>query len=97
MNLAVVGQLLIALGSFLLLAFYPPPQGRMLLIPLGEARPLALLDAALAADARLVAPGPLAGSFVINGSRANIMAAVGRLGGVLLAAPPAGCARELPA
>lgn len=93
----MAGQLLLATGGLCTLALFPPADGRMLIVPFSAGAGNRALNRALAAGARLVAPGPLPGSFVIEANRARISEALGATRILVLAAPAAGCGRELPA
>ena len=84
-------QLVLAMLALLSVAFTPPAQGRMLLVPL-DGRPVSK-TAIEAAAATPLKTGPLPGSWVVDGNR-------GRLSGLwaqrilVLAAPAALCANE---
>jgi hypothetical protein len=84
----VVVQLALAMLALLVVAFAPPAQGRMLLVPL-DGVPVSRAAIEDAAAAPLKA-GPLPGSWVVDGNR-------GRLSGLwaqrvlVLAAPAALC------
>jgi hypothetical protein len=77
----------IALG-WLLLA--PPARGQMLLVPLTRAASERLPGLAIHGDTRLIAAGPLPGSMVVEGRRADL-ASLLRHATLVLAAPPGGC------
>lgn len=87
----IVVQLVLAMLALAVVAFTPPAQGRMLLVPL-DGRPVSRAAIAAAAATPLRA-GPLPGSWVVDGNRA-------RLSGLwaqrvlVLAAPAALCAEE---
>lgn len=93
----VGGQLLLIVLGLAALAFFPPAQGRMIIVPLRAEDGSGALNLALSAGARLVGPGPLRGSFVIEARRASISAALKGSRALLLAAPPAGCGQQVPA
>lgn len=77
----------IALG-WLLLA--PPARGQMLLVPLTHAAGERLPGLAIRGDTRLIAAGPLPGSLVVEGRRADLSPLL-RHATLVLAAPPGGC------
>jgi hypothetical protein len=77
-----------AAGGVLMLA--PPAQGAMLIVP-PFGNPAAAIDAAVRADAVLIARGPLPGSVVVRGDRDAMLAGVLAAGAVIIAARPAGC------
>lgn len=80
---------LLALAPFVALA--PPARGTMLVVPLGAAS----VDAALAwtsqADARVIAPGPIPGSLLVEGSLARLWAPALGHGALLMRAEFLGC------
>lgn len=68
----------------------PPARGAILLVPLsGDTG--ALIRSARESDARLLGPGPVAGSIVVVGERASLLGAAWRRGALALAAGSAGC------
>lgn len=87
----IVVQLALAMLALLVVAFTPPAQGRMLLVPL-DGQPVSKAAIAAAAATPLKA-GPLPGSWVVDGERQ-------RLSGLwaervlVLAAPAALCGNE---
>jgi hypothetical protein len=87
--------LLLQLGAVLtaltLVAFAPPVEGRMILVPVIPGAAQGMIARATRHDALLVDYGPLPGSFVIEGNRAALWSAMLSHGVVILAAPPAGC------
>ena len=85
----VAGQLALAMTALLLVAFAPPAQGRMLLVPLnGDPINVATLRRHHATPLR---PGPVPGSWVVDGQRAELTELISSQGIVLLAAPEAIC------
>ncbi len=84
-------QLVVLLGSTFALAA-PPAQGAMLLVPLSASAERRMLPAAFDEATSVVGAGPVAGSLVVRGERARLLGRLARLGVVVLAAPPAGCA-----
>lgn len=87
----IVTQLALAMLALLAIAFMPPAQGRMLLVPL-DGQPVS--GAALEAlQATPLAAGPLPGSQVVDGERGRLSALWAKRV-VVLAAPAALCASE---
>jgi hypothetical protein len=79
-------QLGLTLATLLLLAVTPPARGRMLLVPVTPNGAVGLAALAVEHGGRLVAPGPLAGSLVVEGERGPLLAALLRQGAVPLRA-----------
>jgi hypothetical protein len=87
----VAGQLTLAISAMLLVAFAPPAQGRMLLVPLdGQPVSVATLRELSATP---LANGPLPGSAVIEGER-RLLSGLWSSGIMVLAAPAAICASD---
>jgi hypothetical protein len=85
----VVAQLTLALTALLLVAFTPPAQGRMLLIPLdGESIAAATIRGR---DATPLKPGPISGSWVVEGRRDALAGLFASESILVLAAPDAIC------
>ena len=84
LQVAVAGA---ALGGLLMA---PPTQGQMLLVPLTQAASERLPALAVHGDTRLIAAGPLPGSLVVEGRRADL-ASLFRHATLVLAVPPGGC------
>jgi hypothetical protein len=89
--LALIGQLAFVASMLMLLAFAPPAQGAMLLVPLDGASAATLLPRALAGGGRLLAEGPLRGSFVVYGDRTQLSRATAGGNVLLLGAVPILC------
>jgi len=88
MNPMLIGQLTLGVSALLLVAFAPPAQGRMLLVPLdGEPIAMATIESA---HALALKPGPVRGSWVVDGQRAALAGLMSE-GIVVLAAPDAIC------
>jgi hypothetical protein len=66
----IVVQLVLAMLALVVVAFAPPAQGRMLLVPL-DGRPVSRAAIEAAAATPLKA-GPLPGSWVVDGSRERL-------------------------
>lgn len=81
-------QLVVALAGVPLLATWPPAQGPILIVPVASRASDGMAARALDAGARLLAPGPLPGSFVVDGERARLRALPGTL---LFSAASVGC------
>ncbi|MET0363643.1 MAG: hypothetical protein ABW169_03225 [Sphingobium sp.] len=69
----------------------PPASGRILLVPIGGEGRDGLARLAIDAGARLVAPGPWAGSLVVSGDRAPLIAALLPRHALVLSASLGGC------
>lgn len=74
-----------------LLAFFPPAQGQILLVPLLSSGRGELIRFAIDHDARLVARGPLPGSMIVEGQRAALGKAIFTHGWLPLASRAKGC------
>lgn len=85
---------LLAIGSAFALA--PPIEGTMLVAPLLPGDPAASVGWVRAANARLIAPGPYAGSYVITGSLAALLLPALSHGTLLITARVAGCGATRP-
>jgi len=84
----MVAQLLLGLAALLAVAFAPPAQGRMLLVPLnGEPVAVATINRLRATP---LLAGPLPGSVVVEGDRMSLSALWSK-GVLVLAAPEAVC------
>lgn len=79
------------------LGFRPPESGRMLLIPLWSADGGEAVRLALDGGALLIGAGPVRGSIVIQGRRADLSDAAWNQRILLMAAPSAGCEPNNPA
>jgi hypothetical protein len=85
----IVAQLALAMLSLSVVAFAPPAQGRMLLVPL-DGHPVS--RAAIAArQATPLRSGPLPGSWVVDGDR-ELLSGLWAERVLILAAPAALCA-----
>ena len=85
----VAGQLVLGVTALLLVAFAPPAQGRMLLVPLnGQPISAALIESR---DATPLKPGPVRGSWVVDGQRAALAGLFLSQSIIVLAAPDAIC------
>ena len=83
------GQLALGTVALLLVAFTPPAEGRMLLVPLdGEPIPETLVEGH---HANPLKPGPLRGSWVVEGRRSALAGLLSSDGIIVLAAPEALC------
>jgi hypothetical protein len=87
----IVTQLVLAIMALLVVAFAPPAQGRMLLVPL-DGKPIsrAAIAGLMATPLR---PGPLPGSWVVDGNRRHLSGLWARRV-LVLAAPAALCSSE---
>lgn len=86
----IVGQAAIAALAVGAIAFAPPAQGRILVAPL-DGQPV---DQQLIrrANATPLVPGPLPGSWIVEGQRAQLARSFSSQGIIILAAPQAVCA-----
>jgi hypothetical protein len=85
----VAAQLTLAVGAMLLVAFAPPAQGRMLLVPIdGEPIAAAMVESHHATPLK---PGPLDGSWIVEGQRDALAGLFSSEGIIVLAAPEALC------
>lgn len=84
-------QLAAIVASLAAIAFYPPAQGRMLLVPVWPGAEQGLAARAVRTGARLVARGPLANTLVVSGDRAALWPAMASAGVIAMAAPTGGC------
>lgn len=95
----IAGQVVLAISALLMLAFTPPAQGRMLIVPLdGQPIPEAMVREWRATPLK---PGPIEGSWVVEGERRSFSGLLMSHGIVVLAAPAAACVgsisdKELP-
>jgi hypothetical protein len=85
------GQVLAVLAGFVALAWFPPRQGPILLVPLDRAGRAALVPAAIAGGATLLARGPLPYSLVVDGDRDRLSGAFADVPMMMLAAPSRWC------
>ena len=85
----IVAQLVLAMLALLAVAFTPPAEGRMLLVPL-DGQPISR-TAVLALQATPLAAGPLPGSMVVDGKR-RLLGSLWAKRVLVLAAPAALCA-----
>jgi hypothetical protein len=85
----VAGQLVLGVTALLLVAFAPPAQGRMLLVPLdGHPISAAIIERHQATPLK---PGPVRGSWIVNGRRAALAGLFSSEAIIVLAAPDAIC------
>ena len=87
----IIAQLALAMLALLAVAFTPPAQGRMLLVPL-DGQPVSRTLVAELKATPLTA-GPLPGSLVVDGER-KLLSALWARRVMVLAAPAALCASE---
>ena len=88
---ALGAQLALVVMALLCAAFWPPSQGRMLLVPLLPGAANHMLARAIDGGAQLLGSGPTPGSFVITGNHLAIASALTGEAVMILAAPPALC------
>lgn len=87
----LTGHVLLAFGGAAWLALSPPTHGAMLLVPIGNMSESEMFGLTLAAGALPVARGPLPGSLVLSGDRAEVARAADGYPTLLIAAPYGGC------
>jgi len=85
----IAAQMALAILALVLIAFAPPPYGRMLLVPL-DGQPVSSTAIHDLRATPLVA-GPLPGSWVVEGDR-RLLSGLWSKGVMVLAAPAAVCA-----
>ncbi|NIJ66868.1 hypothetical protein FHR20_003844 [Sphingomonas leidyi] len=88
---ALAAQLVLAGLAVACAAFWPPSQGRMLLVPMLPGAADHMLAQAIDSGAQLLGDGPLPGSFVVTGTHPAIASALRGRAILILAAPPALC------
>lgn len=87
----IVVQLALAMLALAVVAFTPPAQGRMLLVPL-DGQPVSQATI-IGLHAIPLVPGPLPGSWVVEGDR-QLLSDLWDQGVFVLAAPAALCSSE---
>jgi hypothetical protein len=90
--LSFVAQATIALPLVGGLLLAPPAEGSMMLVPLTPAAAQALPSLALTGETKLVSSGPLPGSLLVYGRRADLAGRLLAHATLTLASPPGGCA-----
>ena len=90
LRFGVTVQALLVLATGLL-AFAPPAQGLILLVPTGPAAAAAVDDLILASGATRVGIGPMPGSFYVEGARARLLPAAFAHGILLFSGSPRLC------
>ena len=88
---ALGAQLALVAVTLVCAAFWPPSQGRMLLVPLLPGAADHMLAGAVEGGAQLLGSGPVPGSFVISGDHLSVASALSGQAILILAAPPALC------
>jgi len=69
----------------------PPASGRMLLVPVTDAAARQLVPLLVAHGGSIVAAGPIAGSLVVDGDRAHLLAPAARAAILMFRTPDQGC------
>jgi hypothetical protein len=93
----MTGQLALLAASALILGWWPARGGELLLVPLAPAPAAQAVRIALDAQARLIGPGPLPGSYVVRGDRDRLARALLPAGILVLSGTAAGCGEPDPA
>ena len=88
---ALTAQLALVGLALACAAFWPPSQGRMLLVPVLPGAADHMLAHAVGGGARLLGGGPFPGSFVVIGAHPAIASAHRGRAILILSAPPALC------
>lgn len=88
---ALSAQLAVVAVALACAAFWPPSQGRMLLVPLFPGASNHMLAHAVDGGAQLLGSGPFPGSVVVSANRLALASALGGNAVLILAAPPALC------
>ncbi|PKP93456.1 MAG: hypothetical protein CVT77_05640 [Alphaproteobacteria bacterium HGW-Alphaproteobacteria-16] len=88
---AILAQISVAVSGLVLIAFYPPAHGPMLLIALDGRDGARLAGAAIATGAQLRGRGPMANMLIVDGDRARLMTAMTHQGTLVIAAPASWC------
>jgi len=84
-------QLLAAGTALVAIAFAPPGEGELLLVPLAGQSADSVAAWATHADVRIVGRGPLPGSLTVRGRTATLAGLALRHATLIAAAPPAAC------
>lgn len=84
-------QALGVLTAFVAFAFWPPAQGRMLLVPVAAGSDRSLVGTVIDRGGRLLGVGPLPGSLVVSGDSGRIARGLLAHGVLTVAAPAAAC------
>ena len=88
---ALGAQIALVGVALLCAAFWPPSQGRMLLVPALPGAANHMLARAIDGGAQLLGSGPIPGSFVVTGNHLAVASALTGTAVLILAAPPALC------
>jgi len=88
---AVVAQIALALGLFIVLAVAPPERGALLMLPLEGQSQAELAALALAHGASLLRRGPVGSSLIVLGERDRLAWSLARAGVLTLNGGAAGC------
>ena len=89
-RLLLPAQIVGLMSALSTLAFYPPVDGKVILLPIDGRSDDSVVALALASGMTPVGRGPIAGSWVTVGRRPSVAALLGH-GVIVFAAPPAGC------
>lgn len=92
---AILAQAAAAVAAMLALPMWPPASGKLLLVPItgGDANDMARI--ALDGGAALIGAGPLPGSLVVAGDRAELVAHIPNIAALVTAAPATACGSSL--
>lgn len=87
----IAWQIGVAIVGLVGLAFVPPQQGQMLLVPVTAAAAAQTPRTATANDTRIVGRGPFPGSLVVDARRASLLAATWGSAILIVVALGVGC------
>lgn len=88
---AILAQISVVACGLILIAFYPPAHGPMLLIAMDGRDGARLAGAAIASGAQLRGRGPMANMLIVDGDRARLMALTMQQRTLVIAAPVSWC------
>lgn len=95
MKLLAMAGLVAPIAAPLALMVMPPAEGRMLVAPIGPQAPSAILWLA-DTPARIVAPGPWPGSFIVEARRGDLLGVALNHQSIIIAAQGGGCSTREP-
>ena len=87
----LVMQTAIGVAAVLGVAMTPPARGRMMIVSLGGQTAGEIAAWAVRGDVRMIAGGPLNSTLIVEASTRDLLGQALRHGGILVAAPTAGC------
>lgn len=90
-NGLIAAQLATVAMSLVILTAAPPAEGRMLLVPVTDAAARRIVPLLIHHGGTIVAAGPIAGSLVVDGTRADLLGPAARAAILAVATPDRGC------